>query len=152
MINKRFHLNKHNKDDSIQHKSEIKGAVCGTAIGAKDKPELIDILKYILEVQDENSSAFNTEFDKKQKVNSHTDPNDILKIEKDIETYQFLAEKGSLCELIELALRHNQFINPMGHYFYNYDEWCFIKHTKRRVEDQQRKKTEDNKKKSKRRK
>jgi hypothetical protein len=155
LINKRFHSHKKNKDDTVQHKSEIKGAVCGTALGAKDKPELIEILKYILEVDGNpiaNEEVFKAEFEKKQKVNNHTDPNDILRIENDLQTYEFLTEKGSLCELIELVLRHKQYIQPMNHWFYNYDEWCFIRHTKKRLEDQQRKQQEEQKKSSKKKK
>jgi hypothetical protein len=152
LINKRFHKHKNNKDDTVQHKSEIKGAVCGTALGAKDKPELIEILKYILEIDGaplENDEVFKSEFEKKQKVNNHTDPNDLLRIDRDLETYEFLTEKGSLCELIELVLRHKQYIQPMHHWFYNYDEWCFLRHTKRRLEDQQKKQQEEQKKSSK---
>jgi hypothetical protein len=149
LINKRFHTHKKNKDDTVQHKSEIKGAVCGTALGAKDKPELIEILKYILEIDSddiENDEKFKAEFDKKQKVNNHTDPNDILRIEQDLEAYNFLTEKGSLCELIELVLRHKQYINPMKHWFYNYDEWCFLRHTKKRLDDEYRRQHEEQKK------
>jgi len=152
LINKRFHTHKKNKDDTVQHKSEIKGAVCGTALGAKDKPELVEILKYILEIDGEaivNEEKFIAEFDKKQKVNNHTDPNDILRIEKDLKAYEFLTEKGSLCELIELVLRHKQYINPMRHWFYNYDEWCFLRHTKKRLDDEFRKQQEEQKKSSK---
>jgi hypothetical protein len=149
LINKRFHKHKTNKDDTVQHKSEIKGAVCGTALGAKDKPELIEILKYILEIDGDaipDEDKFKAEFEKKQKINNHTDPNDILRIDKDLETYEFLTEKGSLCELIELVLRHKQYIQPMSHWFYNYDEWCFLRHTKKRLEDEQRKQLDEQKK------
>ena len=37
----------------------------------------------------------------------------------------------------------------MKHWFYNYDEWCFIRHTKKRLEDQQKKHQEEQKKVSK---
>jgi hypothetical protein len=149
LINKRFHSSKKNKDNTIQHKSEIKGAVCGTALGAKDKPELIEILKYIIEINtdiDLNKDMFYDEFNIKQKVNSHTDPNEILRLQRDDKTYKFLTEKGSLCELIELVLRHKQYINPTGHWFFNYDEWCYLRYSKKRYEESQ-KKTEEEKKK-----
>lgn len=152
LINKRFHNHKKNKDDTVQHKSEIKGAVCGTALGAKDKPELIEILKYILEIDDEKISdedKFKDEFEKKQKINNHFDPNEILRIDKDLQTYEFFTEKGSLCELIELVLRHKQYIQPMAHWFYNYDEWCYIRHTKKRLEEEYRKEQDQQKKMSK---
>ena len=152
LINKRFHNNKKNKDDTVQHKSEIKGAVCGTALGAKDKPELIEILKYILEIDSNkilDEDSFRGEFEKKQKINSHIDPNEILRIDKDLKTYEFLTEKGSLCELIELVLRHKQYLQPMAHWFYNYDEWCYIRHIKKRLEDDYRKEQDEQKKLSK---
>jgi hypothetical protein len=142
LVNKTGHKAKLNRDGSKQSKSEIKGAVCGTAIGSKDKSDLIRILMTILEYDPndiELEANFTLEFTPRLKNHSqskHSDPNTLTQTVNDIETYKFLSESSSLCELIELLLRHRQYIDPTSRWFYNFEEWTYIKNLRRHTENQ----------------
>lgn len=131
LVNRRNHVAKKNKDDTLQQKSEIKGAVCGTCT---DKAELINIIKYILDLDIDKPVNFEIFLKEKSKVNKHLGSFDKEKI---------LAKSGSLCEIIELLLRHRQFIEPMGHFFYNYEEWLFVRNIRAIQEQELRKKEEE---------
>ena len=132
LVDKRNHTSKKNKDDTIQHKSEIKGAVCGTATYLNiNKPELIDLIQYLLGT---NSKKLERFLDTKSKVNKHE------------EIYKGFAKSGSLCELIELLLRHKQYILPDKHFFFNFDEWEFMRSIRTHQETVEKKKIEEQKK------
>jgi hypothetical protein len=132
LVDKRNHISKKNKDDSIQHKSEIKGAVCGTATYLNiNKPELIDLIQYLLGT---NSTKIEKFLDSKSKINKHED------------IYRVFAKSGSLCELIELLLRHKQYISPKNHFFFNFDEWEFMRSIRSEQEAAEKKKIEEQKK------
>ena len=129
LVNRRHHIAKKNKDDTLQLKSEIKGAVCGTCT---DKAELINIIKYILDIED--TANFEIFLKEKSKVNKH-----IGSFEKE----KTLAKSGSLCEIIELLLRHRQYMEPMQHFFFNYEEWLYMRYIKSQQELEQKKKEDE---------
>ena len=132
LVDKRNHNSKKNKDDSRQNKSEIKGAVCGTATYLNiNKPELIDLIQYLLGT---NSKKIERFLDSKSKINKHED------------IYKVFAKSGSLCELIELLLRHKQYISPKNHFFFNFDEWEFMRAIRSEEEAAEKKKIEEQKK------
>lgn len=132
LVDKRNHNTKKNKDDSRQNKSEIKGAVCGTATYLNiNKPELIDLIQYLLGTKSKKIEKF---LDSKSKINKHED------------IYKVFAKSGSLCELIELLLRHKQYISPQNHFFFNFDEWEFMRTIRSEEEAAEKKKIEEQKK------
>jgi len=132
LVDKRNHNTKKNKDDSRQNKSEIKGAVCGTATYLNiNKPELIDLIQYLLGTKSKKIEKF---LESKSKVNKHED------------IYKVFAKSGSLCELIELLLRHKQYISPKNHFFFNYDEWEYMRTIRSEEEAAEKKKLEEQKK------
>jgi hypothetical protein len=132
LVDKLNHKSKTNKDDSRQHKSEIKGAVCGTATYLNiNKPELIDLIQYLLGT---NSKRLEKFLDSKSKTNKHED------------IYRVFAKSGSVCELIELLLRHKQYISPKKHFFFNFDEWEFMRAIRSEQEAAEKKKIEEQKK------
>ena len=132
LVDKRNHISKKNKDESVQHKSEIKGAVCGTATYLNiNKPELIDLIQYLLGTKSKKLDKF---LDSKSKINKHED------------IYRGFAKSGSLCELIELLLRHKQYISPKKHFFFNFDEWEFMRAIRSEQEAEEKKKIEEKKK------
>jgi len=54
--------------------------------------------------------------------------------------YANFAEKGALCELIEILLRHKQYISSSGqNFFFNFEEWEF----KRMLDEQQIEKVQE---------
>jgi hypothetical protein len=88
---------RYNQDGSIQKKSLRRGGICGTAKGAKDRPELAKIINTLY-----GSTKYNTN------------------------TRSGLESKESLCEEIELLLRHHdytsQHVNLSNRYFYRVEE------------------------------
>lgn len=88
---------KYNNDGSIQKKSLRRGGICGTAKGAKDRPELAKIINELY-----GSAKYNTN------------------------TRSGLESKESLCEEIELLLRHHDYYSPNvnleSRYFYRVEE------------------------------
>ena len=88
---------KYNQDGSIQKKSQRRGAICGTAKGAKDRPELVKIINELYGSQ-------------KYIVNARSGQE----------------SKQYLCEEIELLLRHHDYTNPNvtldNRYFYRIEE------------------------------
>jgi len=88
---------KYNQDGSIQKKSLRRGGICGTAKGAKDRPELAKIINTLY-----GSKKYSTE------------------------TRSGLESKESLCEEIELLLRHHDYnsenVNLSNRYFYRVEE------------------------------
>jgi hypothetical protein len=131
LVDKRNHTSKTNRDGSTsQPKSEIKGAVCGTATYLNiNKPELSDLIRYLLGTENSNLTAF---LITKGKTNKHVDIYKNLK-------------SGSLCELIELLLRHKQYVSPNEHFFFNYDEWEFMRYMRSQFDLSEKKRMESEK-------
>jgi hypothetical protein len=96
---------RYNKDGSEQKKTDRTGAVCGTAKGAKDKPELVAVIN-ILYGKEKYTVGSKDRIPIKTKTRSNNEK--------------------SLCEEIELLLRHNDQRNPKisksNRYFYRIEE------------------------------
>jgi hypothetical protein len=96
---------RYNKDGTEQKKTDRTGAVCGTAKGAKDKPELIAVINKLYG-KDKYTMGGKNIIPIKTKTRNNNEK--------------------SLCEEIELLLRHNEQYNPTisknNRYFYRIEE------------------------------
>jgi len=105
----KFHLinkldGKYNKDMDISKKTQRRGAVCGTAKGAKNKPELLDLINTIILSMGISQNIYNPKA--KSGIPKKTDTKDFRN-----------NRKANLCEEIEVLLRHRD-----SRDFYNYND------------------------------
>ena len=106
----KFHLinkldGKYNKDMDVSKKTQRRGAVCGTAKGAKNKPELIDLINTIVLSMGIPHNIYNPKT--KTNIPKKTD-NKVFKTHR----------KSNLCEEIEVLLRHRD-----SRDFYEYNSY-----------------------------
>ena len=119
LANRLQHELKKNKDDTIQEKSVMLGSVCGTSSNLFSKSSMVDLVAFLLDV-DKNAlnAPLRTYLESKNK------------------NYKYMfgefSPKGSLCEIIEMLLRHRQYIQPSAHFFYNMEEWMFVTYQRNR--------------------
>lgn len=137
LVDKRNHTIKLNKDFTDQSKSDIKGSVCGTNNKNIKKKVMVDIIYYLLNMDVEPSADLTTFLEENNKVNSHFEKKTDNAAEN---IYTNFADSGALCELIEILLRHRQYISPDGeNSFFNFEEWEF----KRTLDAQQKEKAQE---------
>jgi hypothetical protein len=125
LVDKRKHTVKLNKDFTEQSKSDIKGSVCGTNNKNINKQVMVEIIFELLNMGVQPSKELTVFLEGNNKVNSHFEKKTDNAAEN---IYTNFAESGALCELIEILLRHRQYISPDGeNYFFNFEEWEFKK-------------------------
>lgn len=115
------------KKPGVLDKSEPKGAKCGTS---DDNKDIYKIFKYILGESDiEKSTSYDDFFQPKfiNKISKHTS---LWKFEDNIKS-------GSLCEFLEIILRHKQFVDLNTKWFYTQEEKCYMTQFEQEQKEQQ---------------
>jgi hypothetical protein len=132
------------KKPGVLDKSEPKGAKCGTS---DDNKDIYKIFKYILgEADIERPTSYDDFFLPKfiNKISKHTT---LWKLEENIKS-------GSLCEFLEIILRHKQFVDLNTKWFYTQEEKSYMtqfeqdQKEQQILEDQQKKEVSGRKRKA----
>ena len=132
------------KKPGVLDKSEPKGAKCGTS---DDNKDIYKIFKYILgEADIERPTSYDDFFLPKfiNKISKHTTQ---WKLEENIKS-------GSLCEFLEIILRHKQFVDLNTKWFYTQEEKSYMtqfeqdQKEQQILEDQQKKEVSGRKRKA----
>jgi len=141
LVDKREHKIQQKKDLTDMKKSDITGSVCGTSTKTIDKEYMVKIIFDLLEIDkptEELKSFMNDRIKVHKEGQGHFTKKKADSTTENI--YANFAEKGALCELIEILLRHKQYISSSGqNFFFNFEEWEF----KRMLDEQQIEKVQE---------
>jgi hypothetical protein len=115
------------KKPGVLDKSEPKGAKCGTS---DDNKDIYKIFKFILGESDIEKSTSYDEFFLPKFINKISKHNSQWKFEDNIKS-------GSLCEFLEIILRHKQFVDINTKWFYTQEEKSFMTQYEQEQKEQQ---------------
>jgi hypothetical protein len=128
LVDKREHQIQKKKDLTDMKKSDITGSVCGTSTKTIDKDYMVKIIFDLLQI-DKPTDELKSFMNDRIKVHKEGQGHFTKKTDNPTENiYNNFAEKGALCELIEILLRHKQYISSgenRKNFFFNFEEWEF---------------------------